>query len=117
VRGDVREEFLQRLATGQFRRAKRAQARIKKRTQKTHSESGAFDVQRRLGSKLKVPWESHANKDPAKVAASKMALPTKLETLVGPVTRTGQRARLKLFANMPVGRLCEGQPEPPHEKA
>jgi transposase len=66
VRGSVEVEFLERLAAGKFRRAKDAQAWIKKRTRKTLSESGALKVLRRLGGKLKVPRKSHAKKDPAK---------------------------------------------------
>ena len=50
VRGAVKAEFLERLAEGKFRRAKDAQAWIKKRTRKTLSESGALKVLRRLPS-------------------------------------------------------------------
>lgn len=94
VRGAVQTEFLARLAEGKFRRAKDAQAWIKKRTRKTLSESGALKVLRRLGGKLKVPRKSHAKKDPAKAAAFKLELPARLEALVGPAARGGQPVRL-----------------------
>jgi len=94
VRGAVEAEFLERLAAGKFRRAKEAQAWIKKRTRKTLSESGALKVLRRLGGRLKVPRKSHAKKDPAKAAAFKVELPAKLEGLAGPAARQGQAVRL-----------------------
>lgn len=94
VRGAVQTEFLARLAEGKFRRAKDAQAWIKKRTRKTLTESGVRKVLRRLGGKLKVPRKSHAKKDPAKAAAFKLALPAQLETLVGPAASSAQPVRL-----------------------
>ncbi|WP_414662711.1 helix-turn-helix domain-containing protein [Horticoccus sp. 23ND18S-11] len=75
VRGAVQTEFLERLAAGQFRRAKDAQAWIKKRTRKTLSESGALKVLRRLGGKLKVPRKSHAKRIPRKPRPSKSNCP------------------------------------------
>lgn len=84
VRGAVQTEFLARLAEGKFRRAKDAQAWIRKRTRKTLTESGVSKVLRRLGGKLKVPRKSHAKKDPAKAAAFKLELPGKLAAVVGP---------------------------------
>jgi hypothetical protein len=86
VRGAVQTEFLARLAAGKFRRAKDAQAWIKKRTRKTLTESGVRKVLRRLGGKLKVPRKSHAKKDPVKAAAFKLELPATLETLIGPAS-------------------------------
>jgi transposase len=86
VRGAVQTEFLAQLAAGKFRRAKDAQAWIKKRTRKTLTESGVRKVLRRLGGKLKVPRKSHAKKDPAKAAAFKLELPAKLERLIGPAS-------------------------------
>ena len=83
VRGPVAEEFVQRLEAGQFRRAKDAQAWIKKRTRKSLSVSGAHKVLRRLGVKLKVPRKSHAKKDPAKANAFKAELPARLDQIVG----------------------------------
>jgi transposase len=65
VRATVADEFVQRLAAGQFRQAKDAQAWIKKRTRKKISESGALKILRRLGGKRKVPRKSHAKKAPA----------------------------------------------------
>ncbi|WP_457795350.1 IS630 family transposase [Horticoccus sp. 23ND18S-11] len=114
VRGAVQTEFLERLAAGQFRRAKDAQAWIKKRTRKTLSESGALKVLRRLGGKLKVPRKSHAKKDPAKAAAFKVELPLKLEALAGPAARTGQPVRLWVldehrYGLLPVIRRVWGQ--------
>lgn len=94
VRGAVKTEFLARLAEGKFRRAKDAQAWIRKRTRQTLSESGARKVLRRLGGKLKVPRKSHAKKDPAQAAAFKLELPHRLETLAGPAARAGQPVRL-----------------------
>lgn len=114
VRGAVRTEFLARLAEGKFRRAKDAQAWIKKRTRKTLSESGALKVLRRLGGKLKVPRKSHAKKDPAKSEAFKAQLPAKLETLAGAATRSGQAVRLWVldehrYGLLPVMRRVWGQ--------
>lgn len=94
VRGAVKAEFLQHLEAGKFRRAKDAQAWIKKRTRRVLSESGARKVLRRLGGKLKVPRKSHVKKDPAKVNAFKEQLPSRLEELAGPAARAGQRVRL-----------------------
>jgi transposase len=72
VRGAVADEFIQRLAAGQFRQARDAQAWIKKRTRQSLSESGVRKILRRLGGKLKVPRKSHAKKDPAKAASFKL---------------------------------------------
>ena len=94
VRGAVRTEFLTHLGAGKFRRAKDAQAWIKKRTRQTLTESGVRKVLRRLGGKLKVPRKSHAKKDPAKAAAFKVELPAKLAALAGPAVRSGQPVRL-----------------------
>ena len=94
VRGPVATEFLTQLAAGKFRRAKDAQAWIKKRTRRTLTESGVRKVLRRLGGKLKVPRKSNTKKDPAKAVAFKVELPAKLEALAGPAARTGQPVRL-----------------------
>ena len=80
--------------TDKFRRAKDAQAWIKKRTRQTLSDSGVRKVLRRLGGKLKVPRKSHAKKDPAKAAAFKVALPQKLAAIAGEAAKLGQRVRL-----------------------
>ena len=111
VRGAVAEEFLQHLAAGKFRRAKDAQAWIKKRTRRTLTESGVRKVLRRLGGKLKVPRKSHVKKDPAKAAAFKAELPAKLEELAGPAARVGQTVRLWVldehrYGLLPVIRRC-----------
>lgn len=84
VRGAVAEEFVQRLAAGQFRQARDAQAWIKKRTRKNLSESGVRKVLRRLGGKLKVPRKSHAKKDQARTDAFKVELPARLTAVIGP---------------------------------
>lgn len=94
VRGAVREEFLHHLGAGKFRRAKDAQAWIKKRTRRTLTENGAWRVLRRLGGKLKVPRKSHAKKDPAKAVAFKAGLPAKLEAIAGTAARAGPPVRL-----------------------
>ena len=94
VRGAVQAEFLTRLAEGKFRRAKDAQAWIKKRTRQTLTESGVRKILRRLGGKLKVPRKSHVKKDPAKAAAFKRELPRQLEALVGAAASGGQSVRL-----------------------
>jgi transposase len=49
VRGAVAKELLERLAAGQFRQARDAQAWIKKRTRTTLTESGVRQLLRRLG--------------------------------------------------------------------
>lgn len=92
-RGAVQAEFLQYLKAGKFRRAKDAQAWIRKRTGRTLTESGVRKVLRRLGGKLKVPRKSHVKRDPAKAAAFKVELPAKLEELAGPAARAGQAVR------------------------
>lgn len=111
VRGVVQAEFLQHLTAGKFRRAKDAQAWIKKRTRRTLTESGVRKVLRRLGGKLKVPRKSHVKKDPAKAAAFKVELPVKLEELAGPAARAGQAVRLWVldehrYGLLPVIRRC-----------
>ena len=52
VRGAVADEFIRRLAAGQFRQARAAQAWIKKRTRQSLSESGVRKILRRLGGRL-----------------------------------------------------------------
>ena len=104
VRGAVADEFVQRLAAGQFRQAKDAQAWIKKRTRKKISESGALKILRRLGGKRKVPRKSHAKKDPAKAQAFKAELPAKLTAVVG---ASGTRpVRLWVLDEHRYGLLC-----------
>jgi transposase len=114
VRGAVRAEFLEQLQAGKFRRAKDAQAWIKKRTRRTLTESGVRKVLRRLGGKLKVPRKSHTKKDPAKAAAFKVELPVKLEILAGVAARAGQAVRLWVldehrYGLLPVIRRVWGQ--------
>jgi len=114
VRGAVRTEFLARLAEGKFRRAKDAQAWIKKRTRQTLTESGVRKLLRRLGGKLKVPRKSHAKKDPAKASAFKLELAANLETLAGAAARAGQTVRLWVldehrYGLLPVIRRVWGQ--------
>ena len=84
VRGAVTAELIERLEAGQFRRARDAQAWIKKRTRKNLTESGVLQLLRRIGGKLKVPRKSHAKKDPAKAAKFKRELPALLTEVVGP---------------------------------
>jgi len=105
VRGAVQAEFLEKLRAGKFRRAKDAQAWIKKRTRRTLTESGVRKVLRRLGGKLKVPRKSHAKKDPAKAAAFKVEWPAKLETIAGPAARAGQPVRLWMLDEHRYGLL------------
>jgi transposase len=105
VRGAVRAEFVEQLQAGKFRRAKDAQAWIKKRTRRTLTESGVRKVLRRLGGKLKVPRKSHTKKDPAKAAAFKVELPVKLEILAGVAARAGQAVRLWVLDEPRYGRL------------
>lgn len=113
VRGAVATEFLARLAEGKFRRAKDAQAWIKKRTRQGLSESGVRKVLRRLGGKLKVPRKSHVKKDPAKAEAFKLELPTQLAALAGAAS-AGRRVRLWVldehrYGLLPVIRRVWGQ--------
>jgi transposase len=75
VRGALAVEFTQLLESGRFRRAKDAQAWLRKRARRTLSVSGVRKVLRKLGGKLNVPRKSHARKDPAKAQASKRELP------------------------------------------
>lgn len=86
VRGAVAEELMERMAAGQFRQARDAQAWIKKRTRKNLTESGVLQLLRRLGGKLKVPRKSHAKKDPAKAAEFKRDLPALLSKVAGPAS-------------------------------
>lgn len=113
VRGTVQQEFLKQLEAGKFRRAKDAQAWIKKRTRRTLTESGVRKVLRRLGGKLKVPRKSHTKKDPAKADAFKAQLPARLEELAGAPARAGHRVRLWVldehrYGLLPVIRRCWG---------
>jgi transposase len=94
VRGALAEEFLSLLSAGRFRRAKDAQAWLKKRARRTLSESGVRKVLRRLGGRLKVPRKSHTKKDPGKAVAFQRELPAKLEEVAGPAARSGQPVRL-----------------------
>lgn len=94
VRRALAEEFAQLLESGRFRRAKDAQAWLKKRARRTLTVSGVRKMLRKLGGKLKVPRKSHAKKDPAKAKAFKLELPTRLEELAGPAARAGQAVRL-----------------------
>jgi transposase len=94
VRGALAEEFVKLLENGRFRRAKDAQAWLKKRARRTLSVSGVRKVLHRLGGRLKVPRKSHAKKDPAKAKAFKLELPTRLEELAGAEARAGRAVRL-----------------------
>jgi transposase len=94
VRGAVREELLQQLEKGKFRRAKDALGWVKKRTRHQLTESGMRKLLHRLGGKLKVPRKSHAKKNPEKAKAFKAELPQRLEELAGPAARAGQAVRL-----------------------
>jgi len=94
VYGPVEKELVERLGQGKFRRARDAQAWIRKRTRKTLSEGGVRQLLKRLGGKLKVPRKSHAKKDAAKASAFKQELPQKLEALAGRELRQGRRVRL-----------------------
>jgi len=111
VRGAVQTEFLGHLAAGKFRRAKDAQAWIKKRTRRTLSESGVRKVLRRRGGTLKGPRKSHTKKDPAKATAFKVELPANLHELAGRATDAGQAVRLWVLDEhrdglLPVIRTC-----------
>lgn len=106
VRGALAEEFTALLEAGRFRRAKDAQAWLKKRTRRTLSVSGVRKVLRKLGSKLKVPRKSHATKkNPTKTEAFKLELPTRLEELAGAAARTGQPVRLWMLDEHRYGLL------------
>lgn len=94
VRGALAEEFTELLEAGRFRRARDAQAWLKKRARRTLSVSGVRKVLHKLGGKLKVPRKSHAKKNPAKAEAFKLELPKRLEELAGATARTGQPVRL-----------------------
>lgn len=94
VRGALAEEFTALLEAGRFRRARDAQAWLKKRARRTLSVSGVRKVLHKLGGKLKVPRKSHAKKNPAKAQAFKLELPARLEELAGPAARSGQPVRL-----------------------
>ena len=79
VRGALAEEFTRLLEQGRFRRAKDAQAWLKKRARRTLSVSGVRKVLHKLGGKLKVPRKCHAKKDPAEALACKLELPARLD--------------------------------------
>ncbi len=105
---------LARLADGQFRRAKDAQAWIKKHPQNTQREwrpQGATPI----GQETEGTPQKPRKKDPAKAAAFKMDLPRKLELLAGPAARTGQPVRLWVldehhrYGLLPVIRRVWGQ--------
>ncbi len=94
VRGAVATEFVAKLGAGKFRRAKDAQAWLKKRTRKTLCLSGVYKVLAKLGARLKVPRKSHAKKDPAKAEAFKAELAGRLDTVAGTEARLGRQVRV-----------------------
>ena len=93
VKGAVEEEKLEKLAGGKFRNAREAEQWVRKRTRKEMSQSGARQLMRRLGGRLKKPRKSHARKDPAKAEAFREGLPQRLEGLAGEEARKGKAAR------------------------
>jgi len=94
VRGAVAEELVAKLGEGRFRRAKDAQAWIKKRTRKTLGLSRVYQVLGRLGARLKVPRKAHAKQDHAKTAAFKVELATRLDAVVGAEARAARPVRV-----------------------
>lgn len=94
VRGAVAVEFVAKLGAGKFRRAKDAQAWLKKRTRKTLCLSGVYKVLAKLGARLKVPRKSHAKKDPAQAEAFKTELAVRLDAVAGAEARLGRQVRV-----------------------
>jgi transposase len=64
LQGTEREEFLEQLRQGRFRRAKEAQTWIKERTKKELALSSVYTLLGKVGGVLKVPRKTHAKKDP-----------------------------------------------------
>ena len=83
VRGPLAEEFIGKLARGEFRQARDAQAWIQKRTRRQLSESGVRKIIRRLGGKLRVPRKSHVKKDAKAAEAFRRTLAEAIGTVVG----------------------------------
>jgi len=94
VYGPLKEELLERLGQGKFRRASDAQAWIRKRTRKNMSERGVRHLLRQLGGKPKIPRKSHVKKDAAKMSAFKETLPEKLDALGAGALQEGRKIRL-----------------------
>lgn len=107
LRGAEREDFLEQLRQGKFRRAKEAQAWIKERTNKELALSSVYTLLGKVGGVLKVPRKTHAKKDPLAAEIFKFTLPERLaEASAG-----AERVRLWVldehrYGLLPVIRRC-----------
>jgi transposase len=107
LQGADREAFMDELKEGRFRRAKEAQAWIKKRTNKEMALSSVYTLLGKVGGVLKVPRKTHAKKDPLAAEVFKFTLPQRLaEESVG-----AERVRLWVldehrYGLLPVIRRC-----------
>lgn len=109
--GTDREAFVEELRAGRFRRAKEAQAWIKKRTKQALALSSVYTILGKAGGVLKVPRKTHAKKDAAQAEAFKKELPGRLDAAVA---EAGDRPiRLWVldehrYGLLPVIRRCWG---------
>ena len=107
LQGAEREEFLEQLRQGRFRRAKEAQAWIKERTKRELALSSVYTLLGKVGGVLKVPRKTHAKKDPLAAEIFKFTLPERLaEASAG-----AERVRLWVldehrYGLLPVIRRC-----------
>lgn len=107
--GADRDAFLEELREGRFRRAKEAQAWIKKRTKKSLALSSVYRLLGKAGGVLKVPRKTHAKKDAAKAEAFKLELPARLDAATAEAA--GRPVRLWVldehrYGLLPVIRRC-----------
>ena len=111
VRGQAHQEFVAQLRKGKFRRAKEAQAWIKRRTRKSLALSSVYTVLRKAGAVLKVPRKTHARKKAAAAKAFQRELPAKLTAAT--TEAQGRPVRLWVldehrYGLLPVIRRCWG---------
>ena len=109
LKAEDREDFLNELRLGRFRRAKEARTWIEQRTGKCLSLPSIYQLLGKVGGVLKVPRKTHAKKDPLAAEIFKFTLPERLaEASVG-----AERTRLWVldehrYGLLPVIRRCWG---------
>jgi transposase len=109
LQGAQREEFLEQLRQGRFRRAKEAQGWIREHTNKELALSSIYTLLGKVGGVLKVPRKTHAKKDPLAAEIFKFTLTERLaEASAG-----AERVRLWVldehrYGLLPVIRRCWG---------
>ena len=110
VKGEVREEFVEKLRGGAFVRAKDAQRWLRERTGRSLSLKTIYYHLGKAGGVLRVPRKTHARKDEAQVAAFREEAAGRLLALV---EDRGRAVRLWVadehrYGLLPVIRRCWG---------